>query len=219
MKPPAPCFSADSRPVSTLPKDLWIFGYGSLIWKNDEIPHTDSLVCFARGFKRRAWQGSTDHRGTPDRPGRVVSLYTPRDFEQMRVMEKDQRELSPGAAESWQVCGVAFKVTDEHRETVIESLNYRERDGYQAMWLPLYSCETATSPPRLLITSALTYVAGPSDPSFLGFATSTHIAKHISSCRGLSGPNIDYITNLNDSLNRLGYPDSHLASIVDAIAG
>lgn len=85
-------------------EEVWLFGYGSLIYLVD-FPFLESKPASIKGWSRRFWQGSHDHRGTEQNPGRVVTL-----IEQMG-----------------EVChGVAYKV----ESTVFKQLDVREKNGY-----------------------------------------------------------------------------------------
>ena len=83
---------------------IWLFGYGSLIYKVD-FPYLEKRPASIRGWERRFWQGSHDHRGTPEAPGRVATLIE-----------------SPGA----RCKGMAYRVSPK----VFEHLDVREKNGY-----------------------------------------------------------------------------------------
>ena len=83
---------------------VWLFGYGSLIYKAD-FNWIERRPAHIRDWSRRFWQGSHDHRGTPHAPGRVVTLI----------------------AEAGTVCaGMAYLITPE----VFGHLDHREKNGY-----------------------------------------------------------------------------------------
>lgn len=85
-------------------EQLWLFGYGSLIFKVD-FPFLKQRPASIRNWSRRFWQGSHDHRGTPQAPGRVATLIE-----------------QPGAT----CVGMAYLVTPD----VFAHLDHREKNGY-----------------------------------------------------------------------------------------
>ena len=91
---------------------VWLFGYGSLIYKTD-FAYLDAKPACIYGWERRFWQGSHDHRGTPQAPGRVLTLVA-----------------SPGA----RCAGMAYQVTPD----TFEHLDHREKNGYLRVFTPLH---------------------------------------------------------------------------------
>ncbi|ARS51704.1 gamma-glutamylcyclotransferase [Kushneria konosiri] len=91
---------------------LWLFGYGSLIYKTG-FAFRRRRPASIKGWARRFWQGSHDHRGTLEAPGRVATLVP--------------REEA--------VChGMAYLITPD----VLEGLDVREKNGYLRVVTDLY---------------------------------------------------------------------------------
>jgi len=159
---------------------LWIFGYGSLVWR-PAFPHVQSEPGYVRGWTRRFWQGSTDHRGVPGAPGRVVTL------------------LPAPEALTW---GRAYEVAAEHEAEVLARLDVREQGGYER------HLENVVLGDREV--HALLYVATPDNPNYLGDAPLEAIAAQVRRSRGPSGPNPEYVLELARALREMGADDPHV---------
>ncbi|XP_049637670.1 glutathione-specific gamma-glutamylcyclotransferase 1 [Suncus etruscus] len=197
--PPAPAaasppLSPSGPPSPQDPQALWIFGYGSLVWRPD-FAYSDSRVGFVRGYSRRFWQGDTFHRGSDKMPGRVVTL------------------LEDHEGCTW---GVAYQVRGEQVNEALKYLNVREAvlGGYDTKEVTFYPQETPEQPLK-----ALAYVATPQNPGYLGPAPEEAIATQILACRGFAGHNLEYLLRLADFMQLCGpqAQDEHLAAIVDAV--
>ena len=51
--------------------DLWVFGYGSLMW-NPGFDYLERRIARLDGFERRFALTSRHYRGTPEKPGLVL---------------------------------------------------------------------------------------------------------------------------------------------------
>jgi len=163
---------------------LWIFGYGSLIWRPDFV-WAERRTARVTDRARRFWQGSHDHRGVPGAPGRVVTLVP-----------------EPGGR-----CeGMAWRIADERAEETLARLDHREKDGYVRERLVLHLDDGRR-------VTATTWVASPLNPSWLGPAPLDELAATIRSSAGPSGTNADYVLSLADGLERLGFADPHVAEL------
>ena len=159
----------------------WVFGYGSLIWRPD-MPFAEASPARLPGFSRRFWQGSHDHRGVPESPGRVVTLIP----------------------ENSSVCeGVAYLIEAEVVETTFERLDHREKNGYERHHHTLHLTDGREVP-------GLVYLAPAGNFAFLGEAPLPDIARQIIASAGPSGRNIDYLLELAAALRHHGFEDSHV---------
>ncbi|HHH30298.1 MAG TPA: gamma-glutamylcyclotransferase, partial [Polyangiaceae bacterium] len=155
---------------------MWIFGYGSLMWRVG-FPYEERRAGCIVGFRRRFWQGSPDHRGVPEAPGRVVTLL-PREGERC-----------------W---GMAYRIGPQIRDEVLATLDHREQGGYERVRTPVL--DDAGQP----FAEAVVYIATSDNPHFLGCAPLPEIADHVVRSRGPSGDNAEYVLELAAALRAIG---------------
>ncbi|KAG9347279.1 hypothetical protein JZ751_004846 [Albula glossodonta] len=176
--------------ILTEKTSLWIFGYGSLVWKPD-FEFRRSKVGYIQGYKRRFWHGDNFHRGNDEMLGRVVTLV------------EDDDECT------W---GVAYEVTGAQIEESLKYLNVREavRGGYITKAVEFIPRGDGEAP--LL---ALVYIATADNPIYLGPASCEEIASQIAVSHGKTGHNIEYLLRLADFMRAYcpEVADNHLFSI------
>lgn len=171
-----------------LSQSTWVFGYGSLIWRPD-FEFLESAVAHLPGFARRFWQGSHDHRGTPDAPGRVVTLVT-----------------NPSA----RCVGIAYRLDTAVVTETFEALDFREKNGYERNEVTLELADGRN-------VAGLVYVGADRNFAWLGEAALPDMASQIAHSVGPSGRNADYLFNLADALRELQVQDEHVFELESAV--
>ena len=166
----------------------WVFGYGSLIWNPlmpFEAQHTATLQGWHRSFCLRSISG----RGSPERPGRVLSLM-------------------PGGF----VQGVALQLPEAEAQGEVRMLWTREMTGggYLPRWQPV-QLENGES------VTAITFVANPEHPQHEHDACAETVARLVAVAQGVFGPNIDYVLSLHQALAERGLHDPYVEAIVRGI--
>ena len=176
--------SAKTSPKTKPSKaDLWVFGYGSLMWRPG-FEFIEQVPARLIGEHRALCVYSFHHRGTPEKPGLVLGLDR------------------GGACR-----GVAFRVAAKHRSDTIDYLRGREqttnvyREVMRSVWLENEARQRV---------SALAYVVDRGHVQYAGRLSLTEQLRFVQQGHGRSGNNRDYVLSTVKSIEAQGFRDAQL---------
>jgi cation transport protein ChaC len=163
--------------------DLWVFGYGSLMWRPG-FEFIERVPARLIGEHRALCVYSFDHRGTPEKPGLVLGLDR------------------GGACR-----GIAFRVAASRRADTVEYLRSREQttsvyhEVMRSVWLENEARERV---------SALAYVVDRGHVQYAGRLSLTEQLRFVQQGHGRSGNNRDYVLSTVKAIEAEGFRDMQL---------
>lgn len=101
---------------------------------------------------------------------------------------------------------MAYRLDPSERSEVLAHLDYREKGGYDRLHIDLNFGSGD-------YVAGMTYHATEDNPNFLGDAASTDIARQVHASVGPSGPNIEYVLQLERALAEIDAVDQHVIDI------
>jgi len=167
--------------------DLWVFGYGSLMWSPD-FPHAERRAALLYGYHRSLCIYSHRHRGTPEVPGLVMGLC-------------------PGGS-CW---GVAFRVPARRVRSALAILWDREMVNrvYQPRIVRVRSGRGAIP--------AVAFVADTAHRQFAGRLSVPMTARLVAQGRGQRGENFEYLEQTVAHMDELGIREGQLHRVLGAV--
>lgn len=176
-------------PDETSTEDLWVFGYGSLMWRPG-FTFVERVPALLRGVHRALCVYSTRYRGTPERPGLVLGLDR------------------GGSCR-----GIAFRVAAPEVAETRAYLTDREMSGYvyREVMRPVLLADGRRVP-------ALTYIADRGHARYAHGLDRAQLLAIIRAGHGEVGPCRDYVLNTLASLAEIGIEDHALAWLGEALA-
>ncbi|ONK65467.1 uncharacterized protein A4U43_C07F37410 [Asparagus officinalis] len=113
---------------------------------------------------------------------------------------------------------MAYKISgEENKEIALSYLEVREKQYDTKAYVDFYTEPNSTI---ATIQGVMVYVASPDpriNPNYLGPASLEEMAKQIIQAEGPSGPNRDYLFQLDEALKQHGCEDSHVIDLANAV--
>jgi glutathione-specific gamma-glutamylcyclotransferase len=175
-----------SRPMG----DVWLFGYGSLIW-NPLLHFVERRTAHIKGWHRSFCLSLLVVRGSTDNPGLVLGLEA-----------------------GGECMGVAFRIADDTLEAELSLLWRREMlaNSYVPRWLDVSEEGTPFG-------TAIAFTVDQSADHYAGALELEEIIRQLSTASGALGSAADYLFRTCEALRSHGIPDpdlEQLAARVDA---
>lgn len=177
--------------------DLWVFGYGSLMWRPG-FDYAERCPALLRGAHRSLCVYSVVHRGTEKNPGLVLGLDT------------------GGSCR-----GIAFRVVPSRAQATLDYL--REREQVTMVYREAHRPVALLDGTGRKI-DAVCYMVDRAHPQYAGKLTAPEQARRVSASSGASGHNVEYVVNTLRHLDEMGLREPALKEIValigqDALTG
>jgi cation transport protein ChaC len=168
-------------------EDLWIFAYGSLIWRPD-FDFAERRPALVHGWHRALKMWSRINRGTPERPGLVFGL------------------LTGGCCR-----GFVFRVARDRGTHTLTGLWSREMATavYDPRWL---MAQTPQGPVR-----ALAFTLSRKSPSHTGELSEEEYRAIFALAQGIYGTTLDYAHRTLEELRRHNIRDRNLERLLRLI--
>jgi glutathione-specific gamma-glutamylcyclotransferase len=173
-------------------EDLWVFGYGSLMWRPG-FAHVDRARARLIGLHRSLCVYSFVHRGTPERPGLVLGLDR------------------GGACR-----GIAYRVERALRGETIAYLRGREQVTmvYREAWRDVLVAGDLERRVR-----ALVYVVDRGHAQYAGRLDLERQLHFVRQGHGNSGANLEYVLATVAEIEAQGIRDNDLHLLAERLKG
>jgi cation transport protein ChaC len=170
------------------PTDLWVFGYGSLMWRPG-FDHVERMPATLNGYHRSLCILSVHHRGTLERPGLVLGLDR------------------GGSCR-----GIAFRVAPEQAEATLHYV--REREQVTMVYRETRHGLRLSNGERV---EGVAFTGDRGHAQYARKLSHEALVERVRHGVGVSGNNPDYVRATVTALANMGIKDRTLARIVASL--
>jgi cation transport protein ChaC len=165
-------------------QDIWIFGYGSLVWR-PEFNFSERRLAVLHGYHRALCLWSRVNRGTPEQPGLVFGL-----------------DLGGSCK------GMAFRIAASEVPETLKALWKREMPSgaYLPKWL---NCRT-----RAGHIQALAFIMDRHTDAYVNSLSKDQLVAIVQRAHGHYGPCTEYVLETAQALKHAGIHDRKLEAMV-----